>query len=86
MRITTTKRFDKMFIKQTSKTQQEFGKRIDLLLENLYTPILNTHKLTGKMDNMWSFNVSGDTRVIFRKSADDSIMLAAIGSHSELYG
>lgn len=85
MRITTTKRFDKQFKKQPQKIQKEFAKRIELFLVDLNSPMLNTHKLSGKLKDLWSFNVSGDIRVVFDKSFDDIVVLEAIGSHSELY-
>lgn len=85
MRITTTKNFDKQFRKQPQKIQKEFAKRIELFLVDLHNPILNTHKLSGKLKDLWSFNASGDIRVIFDKSFGDIVVLEAIGSHSELY-
>jgi addiction module RelE/StbE family toxin len=86
MQITTTKRFDKQFRKLPKKTQEEFAKRIALFLVDTYHPILNTHKLSGKLQDLWSFNVSGDIRVLFDTSFADTVILEAIGSHSELYG
>lgn len=86
MRITTTKKFDKQFKKQPRKIQKEFAKRIAMFLVNLNNPILNTHKLSGKLKNLWSFNVSGDIRVVFDMSfGSDIVVLEAIGSHSKLY-
>lgn len=85
MRISTTKKFDKQFKKQSSKIQKEFATRIYLFLEDIHNPILNTHQLSGKLKELWNFNVSGDIRVIFDKSFTDMIVLEAIGSHSELY-
>ncbi len=85
MRITTTKKFDKQFRKQSEKIQKEFSKRVELFLVDVNSPILNTHKLSGKLKDLWSFNVSGDIRVIFDKSFDNVVVLEAIGSHSELY-
>lgn len=85
MRITTTKRFDKQFRKLPQKIQKEFSKRIELFLIDLNNPILNTHKLSGKLRDLWSFNVSGDIRVVFDKSFGDIVVLEAIGSHRELY-
>lgn len=86
MKVTTTKKFDKQFRRQPEKTQKEFAERITLFLVDIHTPILNTHKLSGKLEGLWSFNVSGDIRVIFDKSFDNIVILEAIGSHGELYG
>jgi addiction module RelE/StbE family toxin len=85
MQISTTKKFDKQFKKQTQKIQQEFARIIAIFLVDINAPILNTHRLSGQMKDLWSFNVSGDIRVVFDKSFNDSIVLEAIGSHSELY-
>lgn len=85
MRITTTKKFDKQFKKQRAKIRDEFAGRIGLFLLDTNHPTLNIHKLSGKLKNQWSFNVSGDIRVVYEKSQDDIIILVAIGSHSKLY-
>lgn len=85
MKVTTTKKFDKQFKKQTPKVQKEFANRIALFLVDIHNPILNTHKLSGKLKELWSFNVSGDIRVIFDKSFPNIVVLEAIGAHSELY-
>jgi addiction module RelE/StbE family toxin len=85
MRITTTRNFDKQFKKQPVKVQKAFAKRIELFLVDLNNPILNSHKLSGKLKDLWSFNVTGDIWVVFDRSFDDVIVLEAIGTHSELY-
>jgi addiction module RelE/StbE family toxin len=85
MRITTTKKFDKQFRKQSGKVQKEFTERIKLLLVDLNHPLLRVHPLQGKLKGLYSLNISGDIRVIFDRSFADVIILEAIGSHSELY-
>ena len=85
MTISTTKAFDKQFKKQPQKVQQEFVKRIELFLVDINAPILNTHKLSGKLNDLWSLNVSGDIRLIFDKSFPGIVILEAFGSHNELY-
>lgn len=85
MKIVTDKKFDKNFKKQSSKIKKEFEKRMRLFLEDINNPILNIHKLSGKLKDLWSFNVSGDIRVVFDKSQKDVIILVDIGSHSDLY-
>lgn len=86
MKIVTTKKFDKQFRRQPAKIKKEFEKRIALLLSNVNNnPLLNIHKLTGRFKDQWSFNVSGDVRVVYDTSYDSIVILIAIGSHSELY-
>jgi addiction module RelE/StbE family toxin len=84
MIVTSTKRFDKQFKKQPTRIQAEFDKRIRIFLKNYKDPILNTHKLSGNLQGLMSFSVSGDIRVVFEKE-DELVTLIAIGSHSQLY-
>lgn len=85
MLITTSKKFDKRIKKQPKRIQEEFKKRIELFIHDIYHPTLNIHKLSGKLSGLWSFNLSGDMRVVFDKSMNDVILLVDVGSHSELY-
>lgn len=85
MKIITTKKFDKQLHKQPQKVIREFKKRILVFLEDINHPTLKTHKLSGKLKDLWSFNINSDIRVIFDKSNKDVIILVSIGSHSELY-
>ena len=86
MKIETTKKFDKQFKKLPTKIQKEFGKRIALFLTDRNHTLLHTHKLSGNLNGLWSFNVTADIRVIFDDSYQDVVILVAIGSHSKLYG
>jgi len=85
MRITTTKKFDKKLKKQSVKIQKEFIKRVTFFIQDKYHPFLKTHKLSGKLQDLWSFNLSGDIRIIFDMVEDDVAMLVDTGSHSDLY-
>lgn len=85
MQIVTDRKFDKRFKKQSSKIKKEFERRLRILVKDIDDPILNMHKLSGKLKDLWSFNVSGDIRVVFDKSQKGIIILVDIGSHSELY-
>lgn len=85
MKITTTKKFDKKIQKHSKKIQKEFIRRVDMFLNDINDPTLKTHKLSGKFKTLWSFNLSGDLRVIFDKIERDVIIFIDVGSHSELY-
>ena len=87
MHIVTTKKFDKQFRRQPKKIQQAFAKRVTLLMQNRHARELNTHRLTGNLRGVFSFNVTGDVRVIFDEQQTENVLvLIAIGTHSELYG
>ncbi len=85
MRIVTIKKFDKQFKKQPKKIKKKFQERMEIFFDDINNPILNTHKLSGDLKDLWSFNVSGDVRVIFDTSFENMVLLVSIGTHSELY-
>lgn len=85
MVITTTKKFDKRYKKQSTKIKKAFQNRIDIFINNTNDPRLNVHRLSGSLKDLWSFNISGDVRVIFDRSYGDVVILVDIGNHSELY-
>ncbi|MEX0931068.1 MAG: type II toxin-antitoxin system mRNA interferase toxin, RelE/StbE family [Candidatus Paceibacterota bacterium] len=86
MQIETTRKFDKQFRKLPTKIQKEFAKRIDLFLTERNHALLHTHKLSGNLRGLWSFNVTADVRVVFDDSYEDVVILVAVASHIELYG
>ena len=85
MRISTTKKFDKQFKKQSAKIKREFAKKVEMFLIDINNPLLHIHKLKGAYKGLWSLNVTSDVRVVFDKSYEPIIIFVAIGSHSELY-
>ena len=60
------------------------------LAENPFEPSLKTHKLHGQLEGLWACWVEYDCRIVFAfepdpAGGDDLIVLADIGSHSEVY-
>lgn len=51
--------------------------------KNLFNPLLNTHKLHGKLKNYWSFSINNTHRIIFEFHNPDVTFLD-IETH-ELY-
>jgi mRNA-degrading endonuclease YafQ of YafQ-DinJ toxin-antitoxin module len=46
---------------------------------------LKTHKLSGKLQEFWSFSVDYDERVLFYFMEDGKAVFVDIGSHDEVY-
>jgi addiction module RelE/StbE family toxin len=86
MQIISDKKFDKHFKKLSPKIKKEFERRMNIFIKDINNPVLNIHKLSGgDLRGLWSFNLSGDIRVVFDKINKDTIILIDVGSHSELY-
>lgn len=84
MTISRNKSFIKQFKKLPIKIQNQFIKRLRLLLSDSSHPYLKCHRLSGEYRGYISFNVNADVRAVF-KQEEDQITFVAIGTHSQLY-
>lgn len=76
-----SKRFVKTWSKLNLKTKKEIIKKIDLFLEDPYSSILKTHKLTGKLKDYWSFSASYKLRILFKFEKENIVGFIDIGTH-----
>ncbi len=86
-KILTTKTFDKVFIKLSSKNTSlhlEIIESLKILSNDIFDPKLKTHKLTGNLKEFYAGRVNYSIRVIF-KFDDEYIYLETIGTHDEVY-
>ena len=87
------KGFEKLFqkfIKNNPDLQSSIEKTILLTEENVFSPILKTHKLSGKLYGLNACSCGYDCRIIFsiEKNMDtkeEVVLLIDIGSHEEVY-
>lgn len=86
IKIEYSKRFEKQFAKLDLKTREKFKKRQRLWLNEPYHPQLHLHELSGKYIGMYSINISGDLRALYKKRGQHYVVFGFIGTHSQLYG
>jgi len=86
MQFLTNRIFDRKYSKLNPKIQKKFKERRNLFSIEPNSRILNIHKLSGKYNDMWSINITGDYRAIFDKQENGIIIFINIGTHSELFG
>lgn len=88
-RIEYTKDFIKHFkarISNQTNLEQRVQQRIDLFLEDRFTPILQDHRLTGKLKMYRSFSVTGDCRIIYYEKENNVVFVFVdTGSHNQVY-
>jgi addiction module RelE/StbE family toxin len=80
--------------KRTSKKHPNLGvdikETLKLLVENPFSPQLETHKLKGKLSGSWACSAGYDLRIVFdfmpnQKLKEDDIFLLELGTHDEVY-
>ncbi len=79
------KRAFKKRIKRNKELEEIFLKKLEKFIENPFAKELRTHKLTGKLEDLWSFSLGYDLRVIFFFAEDNKVVLIDIGTHEEVY-
>ena len=79
------KRAFKKRISGDAEREKRFWERLEALKNNPFEPQLKTHKLSGKLKELWSFSLEYDLRVIFYFADQEKIILVDIGTHKEVY-
>ena len=79
------KRAYKKSVAGNANTSARFWERVELFKNNPFDPKLRTHKLSGKLKDLWSFSIEYDLRVIFAFTEPERVVFVDIGSHKEVY-
>jgi addiction module RelE/StbE family toxin len=89
MEVSFSSSFKKSFKKRIQGIESEdaFWKKVDMFINDPYHLQLKTHKLSGKLKDLWSFSVERDLRVVFyfTKDKPPKAIFVDIGSHDEVY-
>ena len=85
MEVGFHKYFRKQFNKLPRRMQKFFYSKLDIFMLDPFNPLLNNHKLSGKLKNMRSINVTGDIRAIYEQAGKDRVLFLMIASHGKLY-
>ena len=72
-------------IKRHKELEGKFWERVDIFLKDPFNKVLKTHKLSGKLQDLWSFSIEYDVRVIFYFTANNRVVFVDIGKHDEVY-
>jgi len=74
--------FRKSLRKLDPPLQKKARDKLRLFLQNPFDPRLDTHKLSGRLKNYWSFSVTTQHRILFEFIRDEVIGLVDIRTHS----
>ncbi len=88
MQITFSSSFKKAFrkkIKGKKDIENKFWATIDIFISKPFDKRLKTHKLSGRLKDLWSFSVEYDLRAIFYFTKGDKAVLIDLGTHDEVY-
>jgi len=82
MQIIYSPRFVKLYKRLNSATKLKAEKKEKIFRNNPFDNRLQTHKLSGRLDGLWSFSINYDCRIIFEFTSEKSVIFHAIGGHT----
>lgn len=82
MQIIYSPRFLKDYRRLDKPKKQKAEAKEIIFRKNPFDKRLKTHKLTGKFENLWSFSVDYDCRIIFEFKSKKTVIFHAIGGHA----
>lgn len=79
----------KKIIRRNPDFRKEIEAALRLLTEDPFNPMLETHKLKGRLSGVWASSAGYDLRIIFEfvkagRGKNDDIFLIGIGTHDEV--
>jgi addiction module RelE/StbE family toxin len=83
---TFTKAYRKR-IKGQPNIENKFWRQVDIFKNDPFDNRIKTHKLSGRLKDLWSFRIDYDNRVIFYFVDDkkDRAVFVDIGRHDVVY-
>lgn len=89
MEVSFSSSFKKAFKKRIKGTnsETEFWNRLELFTIDPFSPKLRTHKLSGRLKELWGFSIEQDLRVVFYFTNDKPTksVFVDIGNHDQVY-
>ncbi len=89
MEVSFSNSFKKVFRKRikSTETEPEFWARLELFIHDPFDSKLKTHKLSGKLKDLWSFTVNSNLRIVFyfTKDKPKRAVFVDIGTHDDVY-
>lgn len=74
--------FKKAFNKLPQIIQEKAYLTEERFRENPLHPSLRLHKLSGKLDGLWSISINKQYRIIFEPQENGDILFISVGLHS----
>jgi len=83
MKIIYTSKFVRKYKKLPAKVKDTAEENEKIFRKDPFDPVLKTHKLSGKLKDLWSFSIGYKHRIIFEFSDNkDVIYFYSVGTHN----
>ncbi|MEI6089142.1 MAG: type II toxin-antitoxin system mRNA interferase toxin, RelE/StbE family [bacterium] len=75
----------KKLLKTSPEIEEKFWDKIYIFYNNPFDIQLKTHKLSGKLKDLWSFSIDFSIRIIFYFESKNEVTFTDIGTHQDVY-
>ena len=86
--ITFSSSFQRAFKRKVAGNtgrEERFWEKLEWFKDDPFDPRLKTHKLSGKLKELWSYSLEYDLRVLFYFVDDQRAVFVDVGTHKEVY-
>jgi mRNA-degrading endonuclease YafQ of YafQ-DinJ toxin-antitoxin module len=80
--IMYSQNFQKQHAKLSDDVKKKAAKAVGLFSESILHPSLRLHKLSGKLEGLWSLSIDRKHRIILRPMKGNTYLFLSIGRHS----
>jgi addiction module RelE/StbE family toxin len=88
IRTTAFVRALRRILKKRREVEADVRETLEHLEVDAFDPRLKSHKLTGKLDDVWACSAGYDLRILFefvQHEGAEAILLLTVGTHDEVY-
>ncbi len=85
MQLIVTDEFIKRYQELPKAIQAKAAKQEKLFRQNPFYPSLHTEKLEPKNQQVWSFRIDKNYRIIFRWLKRNQVLFLTVGHHNWIY-
>lgn len=85
MKIYTTAYFRKKIKKIPDTIKKKMIRREQIFITNPFYPILDTHKLHGKLKEEFAYSIDDSYRIKFVFIENGDVLYTDVGTHNEVY-
>ena len=85
MRLVYSEKFFNESKKLPEPIQNKLARLLEFLASNPFHPLLHTKKLSGNLNQSYSFRITRDWRVIFYFEDKETIKLLKVGNRKDIY-
>jgi mRNA-degrading endonuclease YafQ of YafQ-DinJ toxin-antitoxin module len=83
--IRVTSHFTRQFKRLPPDIQDIAEGRERIVRTDAFDPRLRTHKLSGRLQDLWAYSVTRDIRIVFEFIEADEVLFHSIGPHHLVY-